>query len=100
MDHGGRESHPEHDESGLPGLRAELDGIDAQLLVLLNRRAEVSLQIGEWKKQRGQPVFSPGQEKQVLERLREKNNGPLNALQLQIIYEAIFIVSKELQHGM
>jgi len=63
----------------LSGLRAEIDGIDQQMLELLSRRARCALAVGEIKSRYGEKGFSyrPEREAQVLRRVAELNPGPL-----------------------
>ena len=43
----------------LLALRAQIDGLDRELLALLNRRANLAQQVGELKKKEGSVVFRP-----------------------------------------
>ncbi|MCL2645226.1 MAG: chorismate mutase, partial [Betaproteobacteria bacterium] len=66
----------------LSGLRAEIDGIDRQILELLNRRARCAQEVGEIKSRYGDAGFPyrPEREAQVLRRIAELNcelGGPL-----------------------
>lgn len=63
----------------LSGVRAEIDGIDAELLTLLNRRARCAQQVGEIKTRHGQGghIYRPEREAQVLRRIQDTNTGPL-----------------------
>lgn len=60
-------------------IRSEIDTIDAQLLLLLNRRARCAQQVGEIKSEHGEAgfIYRPEREAQVLRRLQEMNSGPL-----------------------
>lgn len=61
----------------LDELRREIDRIDDAILDLLDKRAEVALEIGETKRAEGvSPVFlRPGREAQVLRRLFGRGDG-------------------------
>jgi len=63
----------------LSSLRAEIDGIDRQMLDLLSRRARCALAVGKIKSRHGEEGFSyrPEREAQVLRRIAELNPGPL-----------------------
>jgi chorismate mutase/prephenate dehydratase len=69
------------DDDKLKPLRERIDGIDRELLRLLNERAQCALDVGEIKQ--GQesaepPVFyRPEREAQILTSLMERNTGPL-----------------------
>ena len=50
-------------------LRREIDGIDAQLLPLFCQRMEIAAQVADYKKQNGLPIFVPGREREILDRV-------------------------------
>ncbi len=60
----------------LQNLRAEIDGIDDELLKLISRRAQLAQTIGRLKQG---SVYRPEREAQVLRRIKEANPGPLSA---------------------
>jgi chorismate mutase/prephenate dehydratase len=66
-------------EQELAVARREIDALDAQLLELLNRRAQCARQVGEIKARHGAAghTYRPEREAQVLRRLQEINQGPL-----------------------
>ena len=82
---------------GLAALRERIDSIDTALLDLLNQRAMCSLEVGAFKRERGLPVYAALREKQLLEKLRDANAGPLSSSHLSAIYREIFSASRELQ---
>lgn len=61
-------------------VRSEIDAIDAQLLDLLNRRAQCAQRVGQIKMQHGDAgfIYRPEREAQVLRRIQEINPGPLS----------------------
>ncbi|MEA2701085.1 MAG: chorismate mutase / prephenate dehydratase [Myxococcales bacterium] len=59
----------------LPALRGEIDGIDDQILSLLDRRAEVVQKVGDLKRRRAETFHVPGRERAVLERLTAAARG-------------------------
>ena len=61
----------------LDELRNRIDGIDLQLVKLLNERARVVVEIGKFKNKTAKPVYAPDREKEVLTRIVETNEGPL-----------------------
>ncbi|SBW05320.1 Chorismate mutase type II family protein [uncultured delta proteobacterium] len=86
------------EQSGLEGLRREIDAIDNALLELLNRRASASLAAGAVKREQGSPVFRPEREELLMETLLEKNSGPLPSTHLRTIYREILSSSRALQN--
>ena len=84
-------------ESGLVELRRQIDAVDRDLLVLLNRRARISLEVGRLKAGTGGPVFRPQREQQIMDALAGQNPGPLPNLHLRAIWREIFASSRTLQ---
>ncbi|HVR62612.1 MAG TPA: prephenate dehydratase domain-containing protein [Polyangia bacterium] len=68
---GGASSGPDE----LAALRGAIDGIDDQILALLDGRAEVVKKVGELKRQRAEAFHVPGRERAVLERLTAAARG-------------------------
>ena len=66
-------------QMALAGVRAEIDGIDSELLRLLNARARCAQKVGEIKAEHGEAgyIYRPEREAQVLRRLQDSNPGPL-----------------------
>ncbi|MEO7715872.1 MAG: prephenate dehydratase [Capsulimonas sp.] len=83
----------------LNNLREQIDAIDNELVSLLNRRAEVSLQVG--KQKASEPnvrIFAPERERDVIQRiLALHNNGALPKEALVAIYREIISASIALQ---
>ena len=73
----------------LQALRERIDGLDAELLTLLNRRAALAVEVGELKKAEGSPVFRPEREAQVIAALQAANGGPLPAASVAPIWREI-----------
>ena len=63
--------------STLADLRIQIDAIDQELLLLLNRRAGVAEQVGEVKKREGTPFLRPDRVAKVIEQIQQTNPGPL-----------------------
>lgn len=81
-------------------LRAQLDALDDALAELLERRARLSLRVGELKRADGGPVRRPEREAEILARLGgliAKKGGPLTPEQLERVYQSIFAVSRQIQ---
>ena len=72
----------------LKQLREQIDGLDDEMLKLVNQRAALAQQIGHLKEDG--MVLRPEREAQVLQRLQERNNGPLsNAAVAQLFTEVM-----------
>lgn len=79
------------------GVRKEVDVIDAKILELLNERAKASQRIGKIKVEKGQGIYSPEREKEVLDRLKKMNKGPVTAQAIEAIYREIMSSSISLE---
>lgn len=82
----------------LDELRKAIDALDDQILPLLNRRAELAMEIGRIKKQVGAPLHVPSRERDVINRLVSRNTGPMTATAITEIYRAIMAAALELEH--
>lgn len=82
--------------SGLMELRHKIDGINLQLLQLLNERAEVVKEIGRSKKE-GVNRFDPVRERESLDMLLKHHDGPFESSTIVHIFKEIFKASLELQ---
>lgn len=78
-------------------LREQIDAIDAQLINLLNRRAEVALELGRHKLRAGLDVRDARREAQILSRARELNAGPLDPEAVERLFRAILAESRRAQ---
>lgn len=86
----------------LQELRAEIDQVDREIVALLNRRARLSVKIGQVKReQAGEPsdsvIYQPDREAQVYAQVAEHNEGPLPTSALHSIYREILSSSRALQ---
>ena len=77
--------------------RKELDLINQQLLTLLNQRLRISLEIGKVKKEMGKKIYDAEREKEILDRLKRKNRGPLKEKGLEEIFATIMKVCRQSQ---
>jgi chorismate mutase/prephenate dehydratase len=77
--------------------RKELDLINQKLLTLLNQRLRITLEIGEVKKEMGKKIYDTEREKEILDRLKRKNKGPLKEEDLRKIFTTIMKVCKQSQ---
>lgn len=81
-------------DRSIDDVRVEIDKLDHQLVELLNERAKRAIEIGKLKGQDLRPFFTPERERQIYERLREENQGPLTAAQLESIYREIISAAR------
>ena len=77
--------------------RTEIDILDAELLRLLNERARIVSELGALKVSSGLPVYDGRRERQVLARLCESNQGPLDRESVNAIFRCIIRESRRLE---
>ena len=74
---------------GLAALRVEIDSLDSQLLRLLNLRAQVAEKVGAIKRAEGSPFFRPDRVAQVIDKISQANQGPLQDEHIASIWREI-----------
>lgn len=74
-------------DPGIQKLRAQIDAIDDELLVLVNRRAAIAREIGGLKG--SAPAYRPEREAEILRRVAAANPGPLQQAAVSGIYRAV-----------
>ena len=77
--------------------RAEIDIIDSELLCLLNRRAQLAIEIGALKRRDDAPLYDPARERQVLVRALTTNSGPLDDEAVTKIFRCIIDESRRVE---
>ncbi len=78
-------------------LRARIDEIDAQLVGLLNQRAECALGIGRLKEAAGEAIYQPAREGHVLAHVTGRNHGPLDHAAIRRLFERIIDEARRLE---
>jgi chorismate mutase len=77
--------------------RKRIDGIDDQLMRLLNSRSACAVEIGRIKRALGLPIYAPEREAWVLERVMRESPGPLEPLAVRRVFERIIDESRRLE---
>ncbi|HKM28608.1 MAG TPA: prephenate dehydratase domain-containing protein [Anaerovoracaceae bacterium] len=77
-------------------LRKEIDNIDAGLIELFEKRMETAKQIGEYKIDKGMPVYDPAREREKLSKIADDAPEGMRSY-LRMLYASIFEMSKEHQ---
>ena len=77
--------------------RVEIDKVDAEILRLLNLRAELAVRVGESKRLAGLSVCDRVREREVVERARRNNRGPLDGDAVARLFRAVIRESRRLQ---
>ncbi len=86
-------------EGRIKNTRAEIDEVDAEILRLLNKRAEIALRVGAAKTGTEAALCDTGRERDVLERLGAENPGPFEDDSIAAIFQRIIDESLHLQQS-
>ena len=81
----------------LDELRRGIDAVDRQILKLLHERMALVLAVGEYKRERGIPVYDPSRERALFERLGNAAELPLDADTVRRIFERIVDESRRIE---
>lgn len=76
-------------DAKLADLRDRIDDIDRRLVELLSERAKLVMDIGRAKRALGAPTYAPDREREVLDRIKALNSGPLSQRSLVAIYREL-----------
>src|SRR5690625_2995265 len=79
--------------------REKIDAIDKQILELLNERAQAALEIGRLKQgvSQDEPILRPEREAQVIARLIELNQGPVQDGSVSSIWGEVISAGRGLE---
>lgn len=77
--------------------RHEIDKIDKELLELLNKRAQFTIEIGKIKQKLALRVYDPERERVIFARLETLNTGPLSNQAVHRLFERIIDESRHLE---
>ena len=81
----------------LEQYREEIVSINNQILELLSKRGELAQKIGEEKVKQGTKVYDPQREKEMINELMDRNQGPFNDNVIKQLFKEIFKASTDLQ---
>jgi chorismate mutase / prephenate dehydratase len=81
----------------LQELRRQIDEVDGKLLDALGERARLVQQVGDLKHGEQAPIYRPEREAQILERLRQRNPGPLSGEAIAGIWREVISACRELE---
>jgi chorismate mutase-like protein len=69
--------------------RKRIDEIDGKLLELFNERMRCVIEVGKIKKAQNVRIYDPEREREILQRMKEQNLGPLDEEGLQRLFERV-----------
>ena len=81
----------------LSDWRERINQVDRRILALLNERAGYVLSLAPLKRREGIPIHEPGRERQVLDNLKTKNQGPLSDEAVCRIFQAVMTEMRAVQ---
>lgn len=81
----------------LKHLRSKIDRLDNGLLKLLNQRGQLVQEVAALKARSGQSVFVPGRERNLLDRLKESNQGPLSSEAVEGVFREVVHACRNLE---
>lgn len=81
----------------LTGLRDEIDKIDEKILDLLNKRAEIVIEVAHIKRKENARFYAPEREKEILQRLISINKGPFPNSAIKPLFREILSASLSLE---
>ncbi|MEO6005530.1 MAG: prephenate dehydratase [Opitutus sp.] len=73
----------------LHAIREKIDGLDAQLVQVLNERLTLAAEIGKLKRSQGGQIYVAEREDAVLRKVTAQNQGPIKHEALKAIYREI-----------
>jgi chorismate mutase/prephenate dehydratase len=82
-------------DGALKALRARIDSIDDAILQLVSERAGIAQQVGRAKK--GEKIYRPEREAQIVRRLRDTNPGPLSGDTIERLIREIMSACRALE---
>jgi chorismate mutase len=81
----------------LDQLRREIDSVDQQILKLVHERVRLVMKVGEYKRERGMPVYDPSRERALLDRLCKSAEPPVDADTIRRIFERLVDESRRIE---
>jgi chorismate mutase/prephenate dehydratase len=90
-------------KTGSPGatlekLREQIDKKNADLLRLLNERAGIVAEVGRLKHSDGTQIYQPAREREIVERMLARNQGPLTDEHVRRIFTEVISACRALEH--
>ncbi len=78
-------------------LRVELNGIDQELVALLEKRFTITEEIGKIKKEHNIEIEDLKREKEIFDRIKNWVENPCHHESIKKIYQALMVESKARQ---
>ena len=78
-------------------IRKAIDSIDADLLKLFSDRAQLAIELGELKNDLGLAIYDPTREREIIEMMLSKNEGPLDDKAVVGLFQRIIDESRRVE---
>ncbi|MBP1755539.1 MAG: Prephenate dehydratase, partial [Firmicutes bacterium] len=78
--------------------RNKIDEIDRQIVELFERRMELAMDIADYKKSVGKPIFDATREEEKLAALRQLTQNEFNQKAISDLFKQIMSMSRRLQY--
>jgi chorismate mutase / prephenate dehydratase len=82
-------AQPAPEKAELEALRSRIDQVDRRLVELLNERARIVVEVGQFKRDSGSPIYAPHREAAVLKQAIERSDGPLPDRTIEGVYREL-----------
>jgi chorismate mutase / prephenate dehydratase len=86
-----------YDAENLQELRKQINALDKKIIALLSARANVVVEVGNFKRDTNTPIYAPHRERAVLDRVIAENDGPLSDKTIEAIYRELMSGSFQLE---
>lgn len=84
-------------EEKIESLRRKIDALDGDILSLLNKRAEIALDLGKIKSEMNMDYYIPQREEEVLRHLERESSGPFPRWAIRCVYREVLSACRALQ---
>ena len=81
-------------------IRNEIDGIDAQIVELYEKRMEVCKKVAQYKIETGKKVFDKVREEEKIKKVKSLATNEFNKMGVEELFEQIMSMSRKLQYQM
>ena len=85
------------DDKKIKILRKKIDEIDSEIIELLNKRMDASIEVGKIKSKVDVPIKDKHREKRIIDRLIKLKSEKFSDDQLINIFSAVFKSSRDIQ---
>ena len=77
--------------------RRKIDEIDSKLVELFNERSKCAIEIGKIKHDLSLRVYDPQREREILQRIKGVNHGPLDSEAMRRLFERVIDESRRIE---